>query len=258
MIDSHCHLDFPDFDMDRDEVVRAAREAGVHTIVNIGVDLRTSQRSLELAEQYGCVYATVGVHPHDARSLDNATLDMFREMARRPKVVAVGEIGLDFYRDLSPRDVQRRAFRRQLDLAVELRKPIVIHTREAFRETVDIVKEYSGRLAGGVFHCFPGDVDEAHEVIGLGFVIGVGGVSTYRNSRLAAVAAAVPLDRIMLETDAPYLTPAPNRGKRNEPACVALVCRRVAELRGVTPAEVERATDLATRKLFGLVEMFGG
>lgn len=257
MIDSHCHIDFDAFDTDRDEVISEAARAGVHTLINIGADLITSQRSVELARTYDNIFAAVGVHPHDAKTLDPTCLDRVKELASESKVIAIGEIGLDFYRDLSPRKVQRAAFRKQLQLAVELRLPIVIHTREAFDETYNIVREYSDDLAGGVFHCFPGDEREAEQVIDLGFVIGIGGVVTYPNSKMSRVAAAIPLDKIILETDAPYLTPVPHRGKKNQPAYVSFVCHKVAELRGISAGEVEKITDRTCQKLFRLVETFG-
>lgn len=257
MIDSHCHIDFDDFDRDRDEVIADAARAGVHTLINIGASLDSSRRSVELAEKHDNIFAAVGVHPHDAKTLDQTGLNRLREWAGRPKVVAIGEIGLDFYRDLSPRPVQHKAFQMQLQLAVELNLAIVIHTREAFDETFDIVKEYAPNLPGGVFHCFPGDATQAEMVIKLGFVIGIGGVVTYKNSGMAKVAAEVPLDKIILETDAPYLTPVPHRGKTNRPEYVRLVRDKIAELRGVSAAEVEKITDRTCQKLFRLVETFG-
>jgi TatD DNase family protein len=257
MIDSHCHLDFEPLHDRLDEVLASARDVGVHTVVNIGVDPESSRRSVDLAAAHNMVYATVGIHPHDARMLGDAVLAEFRELAANEKVVAIGEIGLDFYRDLSPRPVQKKAFRRQLELAASLNMPIVIHTRQAFRETVEIVRDYAGNLPGGVFHCFPGNVEDAREVIALGFVIGVGGVVTYRGSGLSKVAAAVPLDKIVLETDAPYITPVPHRGKTNEPAYVKHVCERLAELRSASFTEVEKVTDRTCQKLYRLVETFG-
>lgn len=258
MIDSHCHLDFDKFDGRRDEALAEALAAGVHTVINIGVDLASSGRSVQLAEEHRMVYATVGVHPHDAKTLDAPALARLRELAEYEKVVAIGEIGLDFYRDLSPREVQRKAFRQQLDLAVETGLPVVIHTRESFRETVEIVREYAHRLQGGVFHCFPGEINEAHEVMDLGFVISVGGVITFGDTRMAKVAQAAPLDKVILETDAPFLTPAPFRGKTNFPAYVRYVYKRMAELKQMPLAEVERTVDRTVQKLFGLVETFGG
>jgi len=258
MIDSHCHIDFRDFDRDRDDVLRDARDAGVHTIIDIGVDLETSRKAILLASQHEMMFATVGVHPHDAKSFDEATLAEFRKLARQPKVVAIGEIGLDFYRDMSPRPVQKTVFHQQMQLAVESKLPVVIHTREAFRETMLIAAEYAGLIPGGVFHCFPGDVDEALETVEAGFHLGIGGVVTYDKSKMARVAAAVPLDKIILETDAPYLTPVPFRGKTNRPAYVRFVRDKIAQLRDISPAEVEKITDRACKKLFGLAEKFGG
>jgi len=258
MIDSHCHIDFKDFNANRADVIAAAIEAGVHTLVNIGADLTTSQRSVQLAREHEMIYAAVGVHPHDAKTLDDACLEQIHQLAGEEKVVAIGEIGLDFYRDLSPRPAQKVAFHKQMQLAVELNLPVVIHTREALEETLLIAGEYCDLLPGGVFHCFPGDVDDAYRVIDLGFLLGFGGVVTYRNSRMARVAAEVPLDKIILETDAPYLAPMPYRGKTNQPAYVRFVCDKVAELRGVSPAEIEKITDRTCQKLFRLVETFGG
>ncbi len=258
MIDSHCHLDFDKFDGQREEALAAAREAGVHTVVNIGVDRASSERSVALAEEHDMVFATVGVHPHDATTLDSSLLDQMRAWAKLRKVVAIGEIGLDYYRDLSPRRVQQEAFRKQLELAIETKLPIVIHTRESFADTVDIVRDYAPRLHGGVFHCFPGDIDDARTVIDLGFVISVGGVITFPKASMADVAAAVPLDKVILETDAPYLTPVPHRGKQNFPAYVRFVYEKVAELKKLPVSEVEKTVDRTVQKLFGLVETFGG
>lgn len=257
MIDSHCHLDFGVYDGCRDEAIAEAQAVGVQTMVNIGVDRVSSIRSVELADTYDAIYAAVGVHPHDAKTLDDEVEQNIKELAGRKRVVAIGEIGLDYYRNLSPRDIQRKAFRRQIELAVELKLPIVIHSRESFRETVNIVTEYASDLVGGVFHCFPGNVEDAFEVIALGFVISVGGVITFKDAKMARVAAEVPLDKIILETDAPYLTPAPHRGKQNRPAYVKYVYQKLVELRGTGADEVEKVIDRTAQKLFGLVDTFG-
>lgn len=257
MIDSHCHLYFDAFDGCRDRVVREAADAGVHTIVNIGIDIESSQKCIDLAERYDACYATVGIHPHDAARASREYLKTLRSLAAHAKVRAIGEIGLDFYRNLSPKPVQRRVFEEQLELAADLDMPIVIHTRESFDATLEIVRRYADRLPGGVFHCFPGDADDAERVIEIGFVISVGGVITYPNASMAATAAATPLDKIIVETDAPFLTPVPNRGKTNFPAYVALTCRKLAELKGVSFDEVEAVTDRTCRKLYRLVETFG-
>jgi TatD DNase family protein len=257
MIDSHCHLDSKVFDGRHDDLIREAQSAGVHTIINIGADLSSSVKSVELADRYSCVYATVGIHPHDATTLNDVAVERLRQLAAHPKVVAVGEIGLDYYRDMSPRPIQARAFRRQLELAIELKKPVVIHTREAMSDTMAIMREFAPRLEGAVFHCFPGDIADAGRVFELGFIISVGGVISYKNSGMSKVAAEVPLDRIMLETDAPYLTPVPHRGKNNHPAYLRLVAQKLAELRDVSEDEIERTTDHTCRKFYRLVETFG-
>ena len=258
MIDSHCHLDDRKFGDRQADYIRDAAEAGIDTIVNIGVDLRTSRRSIELAEKFDSVYATVGVHPHDAKSLNNEVLTELRQMTRHKKVVAVGEIGLDYYRDLSPRDIQRGAFEKQLQLAVDTKMPIVIHTREAFEDTIDVVKGFASSLVGGVFHCFPGDINDASRVFELGFVVSVGGVITFPKAGMAELARQVPLDKVILETDAPYLTPVPHRGKQNEPAYVRFVYDKMAELKGVPVAEIRKQVDRNCKKLYRLEETFGG
>lgn len=258
MIDSHCHINSRDFEGIRDDVLREAEKAGIHTIIDIGADIGSSERAVEMARQYDMIYATVGVHPHDARNLDDDAFERLKVLAAEERVVAIGEIGLDFYRDLSPRPVQKVVFHKQMQLAVEFKLPVVIHTREAFQETLLIVAEYADLLPGGVFHCFPGDVNEAQQVIELGFLIGVGGVVTYEKSCMSRVACEIPLDKMILETDAPYLTPVPHRGKKNRPAYVRYVCDKVAQLRGISPAEVEKVTDRTCQKLFHLVETFGG
>ena len=258
MIDSHCHLDSRQYGGRYTELLTSAQKAGVNTIVNIGADLPSSETSVKLASEIEMVYATVGIHPHDATTLDDAAMARLRELAAHKKVVAIGEIGLDYYRDLSPRAVQKKAFKRQLELAADLKMPVVIHTREAFLDTLDIVRDYHRAIPGGVFHCFPGNAEDALRVIDLGFVISVGGVITYKNSQMAITATNVPLEYIILETDAPYLTPVPHRGGLNEPAFVKLVYEKLAQLRGMAVSEVEKTVDRTCRKLYRLDETFGG
>lgn len=258
MTDSHCHLDFKEFRGRLDSVIEAARQAGVHTIVNIGADLETSRNSVSLAEKNEPVYATVGIHPHDAKTYNDDVAAELTALLGNCKVVAIGEIGLDYYRDLSPRPIQKKVLCQQLELAVKHQMPVVIHAREAFHETFEIVKEYSSRLPGGIFHCFPGTVEEAMQVIGIGFHISVGGVITFPNSRMATVAASVPLDRILLETDSPYLAPVPYRGKTNQPAYLRVIAEKLATLRNVNVEEIERVTDRSCRKVYRLEETFGG
>ena len=257
MIDSHCHTDSRDFDGIRDDILREARACGVHTIISVSAEMESSELEVELAHKHEMLFATVGVHPHDAKNLDEQAFRRLKELATQDKVVGIGEIGLDYYRNLSPHPVQKVAFHKQMQLAVELKLPVVIHTREAFKETLLIAAEYADLLPGGVFHCFPGDVDEAYQVIEAGFLIGIGGVVTYEKSRMSRVAAEIPLDKIVLETDAPYLTPVPLRGKKNRPAYVQYVRDKVAQLRGISAAEVEKITDRSCQKLFRLVETFG-
>ncbi len=204
------------------------------------------------------VYATVGIHPHDATECDQAALDRLRFLAKQTKVVAIGEIGLDYYRDMSPRPVQKQAFAQQLDLAVELNMPVVIHTREAFDDTLEIIRPYAKKLPGGVFHCFPGTAEDAAKVFDIGFIISVGGVITFPKSSMAQMVTQVPLDRVILETDSPYLTPVPHRGKTNTPAYVSYVAEMLASLRGISRSEVIKVTDRTCRKLYRLEETFGG
>ncbi len=257
MIDSHCHLNFIRNSGSVDELVRKASAGGVHTLINIGTDLNTSRESISLARAFPNIFATVGVHPHDAHTMTKDALVELKALTSEKKVVAVGEIGLDYYRDLSPRDIQKQAFISQLELAASKRLPVVIHTREAFQDTVAIVREFAGRLPGGVFHCFPGDLRDAEEVFTLGFHISVNGVITYKNSGMSRLAAEAPLEMMLAETDAPYLTPMPFRGKTNRPELVRLVYDKLAELRGVTREKIENTIDHTCQKLFGLVETFG-
>ena len=260
LIDSHAHLDFSKFDGDRPAVIERARAAGVLAIVNVGTDLRTSRRAVELAEGYATIYAAVGMHPHDAKKLDGAALAELRELARRPKVVAVGEIGLDFYRDLSPRDVQRRAFQAQLAWAAKMGKPVIIHDRDAHDEIMEVLTGWArgqrnSPLAGrmGVLHTFSGNLSMAEKAIDLGFYISLSGPVTYKNAgQLSSVARALPLDRLLVETDCPFLTPHPHRGKRNEPAYVRLVAERIAALRGMSFDELAKATTANAQHLFDL------
>ncbi len=265
LIDTHAHLDFPNFDADRAAVVERARAAGVMAIVNVGADLASSRRAVGLAEQYRTIYAAVGIHPHDAKKLDGAALAELRDLAQHPKVVAIGEIGLDFYRDLSPREAQRRAFRAQLAWAAKLAKPVIIHDRDAHGEILEILADWAtglgdSPLAGardgsagrlGVLHTFSGDLEMAERAIELGFYISVSGPVTYKNARqLPDIVQALPLDRLLVETDCPFLAPYPHRGKRNEPAYVRLVAERVAELKGIPVDELAMATTANAQHLF--------
>ena len=251
MIDSHAHLDFPQFDKDRDEVIRSGFENGLEAVVNIGVDLETSRKSLELAEKYERIYAAVGVHPHDSGKAPGDYIDRLKSLAAFPKVVAIGEIGLDYYRDNSPRKDQREAFTRQLALAAELDLPVVVHIREAMHDALNIL-EKSG-VSRGVLHSFPGDVPEAKTAVEMGFHISFAGPISYPNSTRLQVAGSLPLSRILTETDSPYLTPQAFRGKRNRPEYVRYVIEKLADVFSpYTFEDVERITSLGACRLFSL------
>jgi TatD DNase family protein len=245
LADSHCHLDDSKFDADRDEVVARARAAGVVAMLAVGTgsgppDL---EAGLRLAERYPFLYATVGVHPHDASKASEETFSRLRELAAGAKVAALGEIGLDYHYDFSPRPVQREVFVRQLEIAAEARKPVVIHTREAWEDTVALLR---GRAPfGGIMHCFTGDERQAREALDLGLHLSFGGVLTFPKAEdVRRAARMAPEDRLLLETDCPYLAPAPHRGQRNEPAFVVEVARRLAAERGQTPERIAEATTL--------------
>ena len=228
MIDTHAHLDFPQFDSDRANVLDECRHNGIEFIVNIGVDLKTSRASIELAEKYDFIYATVGYHPHDAKDLTDSTFAEIKKLAAHPKVVAIGEIGLDYYRNLSPPEIQKQAFVRQLDLADEVNLPVVLHIRQALAETYEILRPR--KTNRGILHAFPGDEKEAREGVSMGFHIAFGGSITYPNSRGPAVAAGLPLSRIVTETDCPYLPPQQFRGKRNRPDYIKFVIDKLTEV----------------------------
>ena len=249
LIDSHAHIQLDKFDADRGAVLERAQEAGVHAIMVIGFDLETSRGAIALAEKYNQVYATIGMHPHDAKGLHDETIHIFRELAAHPKVVALGEMGLDYYRNLSPRPIQKAAFERQLDLAEELDLPIVIHNREAYHDILPILQARRGRVRG-VMHCFSGDVEIMHQSLALGFHIGIGGPVTYRKSdALQEVARKTPADALLVETDCPWLAPQFRRGKRNEPAYVRATAEKIAELRGIS---LEEIGEITTRNFEGL------
>jgi len=255
VIDSHAHLDFPDFDEDREQVIYRAKQAGIAAIINVGADLESSRKSIKLAEQHPIIYASVGVHPHDAKTLDDTALAEIEQMSRHPRVVAIGEIGLDYHWDLSPRDKQREAFERQLTLAKDLDVPVIVHDRDAHDDIMTILGERANIQGGlrGVLHCFSGDATMAHRALDFGMHIAVGGPVTFRNARhLPDVVRQVPLSRLLLETDCPYLAPQPYRGKRNEPAYVVLVAQKIAELKNISVAEVQEATSHSVRELLGI------
>lgn len=249
-IDSHAHIQLDSFDTDRAAVLERAQEAGVHAILVIGFDLETSREAIALANKHDQIYATVGMHPHDAKDLDDQAVCIFRELATHPKVVALGEMGLDYYRDLSPRPIQKEAFERQLDLAEELNLPIIIHNREAYHDILPILQSRRGRVRG-VMHCFSGDVEIMRRSLALGFHIGIGGPVTYRKAdALQEIARKVPPDALLVETDCPWLAPQFRRGRRNEPAYVRATAEKIAELRGISLEEIGEITTQNFETLF--------
>lgn len=251
LIDSHAHLDLPEFDRDRDAVLERARAAGVETVITVGIGIGECRRALELADRHSFVYATLGIHPHNAAELDLAMLDFIENNARHPKVVALGEMGLDYYRNLSSRQDQVRCFRAQLDLARSLKKPVVIHDRDAHDDTMSILRQEKAGEAGGVLHCFSGDAAMARACIDMGFFISIPGTVTFKSAApLQEVVRQVPLESLLVETDCPFLTPVPYRGGRNEPAYVRLVAEKIAEIKKLSPDEVAGITSGNARKLF--------
>ncbi|PDO11103.1 MAG: hydrolase TatD [Candidatus Reconcilbacillus cellulovorans] len=251
LTDTHAHLSSPRFDDDRDDALRRAREAGVTRIIDVGFNRRSIAASLALAEREPDVWAAVGWHPTDAVEMEPDDLDRLAEWCRHPKVVAIGEIGLDYYwKNVSP-DVQRRAFREQIRLARRVGKPIVIHNRDAHGDVVAILREERADEIGGVMHCFSGDAHFAAECLALGFYLSFGGPITFKsNGALREVLARVPKDRLLLETDSPYLAPHPHRGRRNEPAYVRLVAETAASVLGMEPDELAAVTTENAKKLF--------
>ena len=252
MIDTHAHLQWPDFDKDRESVIQRAFASGLSHIVSVGYDLVACKDAVQIAEGHDGVYATVGIHPHNAKFFDVEVLESLRRLARGSKVVAIGEIGLDYYRDLSPRLKQKEAFEQQIRLAEELKLPVVVHDREAHGDVLQILRDY-GKEASGVLHCFSGNAEMAHEVIKLGYLISIAGPVTFPNARrLHDLVRHLPEESIVLETDCPWLTPQSKRGERNEPAFIIETARKVAELRGRNFEEIVEMTSRNACRLFGI------
>ncbi len=251
LVDTHAHLDFPQFDGDREAVLARAWEAGVGAIVTIGVDANASRRAVELAMSDGRIFAAVGIHPHEADKASEADWAALEELARHPRVVAVGETGLDYHYDRPPRKAQEAALRLQVRLARAVGEALIVHSREAHDDVVRVLREECADRVGGVMHCFSGDVAQAEECLSLGFHISLAGPVTFKGAETARrVAATVPADRLLVETDCPFLSPHPYRGQRNEPARVALVASEVARARGLAPEEAAALTGGNARRLF--------
>jgi TatD DNase family protein len=253
LVDSHCHLDVEQFDGDREAMIERAFAAGVRTMVVPGIRVPDMPRVLALADGYPEIYIGVGVHPHEAHTWTPEDGPQLREWAKHPKVVAIGEIGLDHYYPEPPREIQHRVMVEQVQIAGELGKPIIVHDRDAHGEVLELLKQHLDPQAGGVMHCFSGSYEFALACIKLGMVISFAGSVTFKNAHnLQEAASKLPLDKLLIETDSPYLAPVPHRGKRNEPAHVADVARKLAELQGVSPEEVARVTSANARRLFRL------
>lgn len=262
LVDTHVHLDFSQFDEDRDEVVDRAVNEGVGRMVAVGFDLDSSRQAVALTRRYANLWACVGIHPHQASRATPEVFDSLRDLSKDNKVVAIGETGLDYYRDRSPRDVQRQVFRQELEVAEETGMPVVIHDRAAHEDVMSIISAWAdgirssnGRLQPplGVVHCFSGDLVMAERLIDLGFYISVAGPVTFPNAgRLQELASRLPLERLLVETDCPFLSPHPFRGQRNEPANVKLIAQRIAELRGVSLEKISRTTTENACRVFRL------
>jgi TatD DNase family protein len=253
LIDSHAHVQGKEYAGETDAVLARARAAGVNTIITVGGagEMDSNTAAVALAEKYEHVYATVGMHPHDAKDVMQDDLDRLRDLSARPKVVAIGETGLDFYYDHSPREIQRRVFAQFISLACETGLPIVVHERDAAPETVELLRREGAGKLQGMIHCFTGDYDAALTYLDLGFYLSFTGIITFKNAEaLREVVRKVPLERMLVETDSPYLTPVPHRGRRNEPANVRFVAEAVASVKGVSLQEVARATTANAERLF--------
>ncbi|MCD6560808.1 MAG: TatD family hydrolase [Deltaproteobacteria bacterium] len=253
LIDSHAHLDMQDFNHDRNQVIERAIKGGLSRIITVGINMASSIAALKLTREYDSVFAAVGYHPHNASECNRQALNKLTETASDPKVVAWGEIGLDFYRNRSLRDVQMNVFLQQLEIAGELGLPVIIHDRDAHNEILSILKKIGKGDRKGVIHCFSGDTNMAMTLIELGYYISISGVVTFKKASLIKeVASNIPLERLLVETDSPYLAPAPKRGKRNEPLFVTYTAKEISRLRGIEPDELAVALSANTERLFDL------
>ncbi|MGM9987018.1 MAG: TatD family hydrolase [Bacillaceae bacterium] len=254
LFDTHVHLNATQYNEDLEEVINRAREAGVEKMVVVGFDEETINKAIELVEKYEFLYAAVGWHPVDAIDFTEDHLKWLEELAAHPKVVALGEMGLDYHWDKSPHDIQKEVFRKQIALAKKVKLPIIIHNREATQDIVDILKEEDAKEVGGIMHCFSGSLEVAEQCIDMNFYISFGGPVTFKNARKPKeVAKALPIEHILIETDCPYLTPHPHRGKRNEPCYVKLVAQEIAELKEMSYEEVANMTTNNAKKLFDIL-----
>jgi len=251
LIDTHCHLDFKDFDNDRDVVLRRSRENGVSIIINVGSSMSGTKRSIELAEKNDFVYAAIGIHPHEADNVREEDLEIFEGLLKMPKVIAVGEIGLDYYKNISSNQNQKRLFARLLEKAKSSNLPLIIHNRDAHKDIIAILRDVMGDQVKGVMHCFSGDQGFLETCLAMGFFISFTCNITFKNAgRLRQIAGLVPMDRLLVETDAPFLAPQDFRGKRNEPMYVRYVAEEIAKIKGLSFEEVANITTENAQKLF--------
>jgi TatD DNase family protein len=254
LIDSHAHLEMPDFKKDLEAVIQRAKESGVEYIFTVGTEKKDWKRAVEIADSHPLIYAILGVHPHNAKEIDDQTYPTLKKLCRNGKVKAYGEIGLDFFRNLSPRDIQLKRFREQIGLAKELDLPIVIHDREAHRETLEILKSEKAEESGGIIHCFSGDYEMAKACLDMGFYISIPGSITFKNAEGSReIVERIPLESLLVETDAPFLTPEPFRGKRNEPSYVRYTAQKVAEIKKVSFEKVAEITTQNALRVYRLL-----
>lgn len=260
LTDTHCHLDFSHYDKDREKVIAQAKKAGLEKLLVLGIDVFSSKAAIRLAEKFSFIFAAIGVHPNSGKTWNKSALTELKSMVQHPKVVAVGEIGLDFYRDSTPQNLQKKIFREQLEFAFEFGKPVIIHCREAFKAVLKLLAEWQSQLKEakdplaerpGVLHSYSGNVNQMNFLMKINFFIGISGPVTYNNSHeLRQVVSRVPINKMLIETDSPFLTPHPYRGKRNEPAYVSYVAERIAEILQKSPLEIGEITSNNSKKLF--------
>lgn len=254
LFDTHAHLNDEAFDADREAVIESLAEYGVVRVIDVACDVRTVDKTIELLEKYPFIYGTAGMHPHDASAMDNALMDRLKQVLSHKKMLALGEIGLDYHYDFSPREVQRKWFAEQLELARELDMPVTLHIREAFGDCMDILKAHKNGLRG-VMHCYSGSVETAYECLDLGLAFSFGGAVTFKNAKKPIeVIEKLPLESILLETDCPYMTPVPYRGRRNDPSFIGLVAEKIAEIRGMSAEELSEITFENANRVFEMGE----
>ena len=253
IFETHAHYDDEAFDEDRDSLLNSLYEAGIEYVVNVGAGIETTKKTLELTERYPFVYGAVGVHPSETAELNEDNFKWLRETAKKPKVVAIGEIGLDYYWDTPDRQIQKEWFLRQMELALELKLPAIIHSRDAAADTYDMIKAADLKLTGGVIHCFSYGKEMAKNYLDMGFYLGIGGVVTFKNARkLKEVVEYAPIEQLVLETDCPYLAPEPNRGKRNSSLNLTYVAKEIARLKDMAYEEVISITEENAKRMYGI------